>query len=261
MSLVFKSLYLHRSILYTTVLEGVKGRTKANVLGMAWLLLYPLLFLGLYSLVYVNILRVRMPDMATTDYVLTIFAGLVPFLAFSEAFGIGTPSIVANRSLLRNTIFPIELIVARDVFIGHVTMGVGMLIVWVGAIYLGHIHVTHLIVPIVYIMQIMMTLGIVWISSTISVFFRDFIQATPIFILFLMMVSPIGYTDSMVPAGLKPLLWFNPLAILMKLYRSLLMDGVIPWVAMIELFVISLVILLLGHFMIVRLKPIFVDYV
>lgn len=111
------SLLTHRRILYATVLQGLKKRTSGNALGALWLLLYPLLFLSMYSLVFVQILQVRIPGLGTMDYILVVFSGLVPFLAFAEAFGTGTTSVVANRDLLMNTLFPIELVVAREVLI------------------------------------------------------------------------------------------------------------------------------------------------
>lgn len=123
------------------------SRFTGNILGGLWLVLYPLLFLLMYAAVFVYILKVRMPGLGTADYILVIFSGLVPFLAFSEAFGTGTMSIVANRGLLRNTLFPIELVVARDVIVGHASMGLGMLLVWGSALYAGGFYWTHLAVP------------------------------------------------------------------------------------------------------------------
>jgi len=257
----FLTLIRHRRLLLSTVGQGLRGRTSGNVLGAIWLLLYPLLFLGMYSLVFVQILQVRMPGMGTPDYILVVFSGLVPFLAFAEAFSVGTTSVVANRGLLMNTLFPIELVVARDVFIGHSTMGMGMLLVWGAVLYLHGPQWTHLMVPVIYLLQIFMVLGLVWITATLTVFFRDLQQALPIIVLFLMLVSPIAYTASMVPEGMKAIVHFNPLAWLMELYRSCLIDGVIPVKQLGVFALFSLMLFLAGHKLISRLKPLFADYV
>lgn len=257
----FRLLFRNRALLHATVFQALRARFIGNTLGAAWLLLYPLLFLSMYAVVFIFVLGVRVPGLGTPEYVLTIFCGLVPFLAFSESFGVGTTSIVANRSLLRNTLFPIELVVVRDVVVGHATMGLGMLLVWGAVSYQGHVHWTHALVPVIYFVQIMMTLGIVWISSTLTVFFRDLQQATPILVLFLMLVSPIGYTDAMVPESMKALLTFNPLAWLMKLYRSCLLEGVLPVSDLAIFFAFSMFIFFLGYLVISRLKPVFSDYV
>jgi len=258
---IVSSLIRHRRILSSTVMLGLKRRVSGNALGTLWLLLYPLLFLGMYALVFVQILQVRIPGLATTDYILVIFSGLVPFLAFAEAFGVGTGSIVANRDLLMNTLFPIELVVARDVLIGHVTMGVGMLFVWGAALYLHGLQWAHLLLPLVYLLQIMMVLGLVWISATLTVFFRDLQQAIPIVVLFLMMVSPIAYTADMVPEGLRAIVLLNPLAWLMELYRACLMQGVVPLTTLGAFSTFAVLLFLLGGSLLLRIKPLFVDHV
>jgi lipopolysaccharide transport system permease protein len=254
-------LWKNHKLLIATATQSLRSRMIGSALGALWFALYPVLFLGMYALVFVLILGVRVPGLATPDYILVIFCGLVPFLAFSEAFGTGTGSIVANRGLLRNTLFPIELVVARDVIVGHATMAFGFLFVWLAVVYFGHVHWTHLLVPVIFVFQILMVLGMVWITSTITVFFRDMQQAVPIFILFLMMVSPIGYTDSMVPAKMAPLLILNPLAWLMKLYRACLIDGSIPVNELLIFMGFSLVMLATGYRVISRIKPVFSDYV
>lgn len=255
------SLVEHRRILFATVVQGLRKRSSGNVLGALWLLLYPLLFLGMYSLVFVQILQVRIPGLGTSDYILVVFSGLVPFLAFAEAFGAGTVSIVANRDLLMNTLFPIELVVAREVLVGHTTMGVGMLLLWATVLYFHGPNWTHLLVPVIYLLQIMMVLGLVWITATLTVFFRDLQQAIPILVLFLMMISPIGYTADMVPAGLQGIVLFNPLAWLMELYRSCLMHGAIPLQQLGLFALFSCSLFALGGALVLRLKPLFADHV
>ena len=257
----FLSLIRHRRVLVATVIQGLSGRMSGNALGLLWLLLYPLLFLGMYSLVFVQILQVRLPGLSTADYILVVFSGLVPFLAFAEAFNVGTVSVVSNRTLLMNTLFPIELVVARDVLIGHVTMGMGMLLLWGAVCYFHGMHWAHLMVPVIYLLQIMMVLGLVWITSTITVFFRDLQQALPIAVLFLMLVSPIAYTAEMVPEGMKAIVHLNPLAWLMELYRACLMEGVVPLEQLLLFAVFSLLLFVAGNALIRRLKPLFADYV
>lgn len=251
----------HKRLLTATTINGLGSRFTSSVFGAAWLVLYPLIFLSMYSLIFIFILGVRMPDLSTTHYVLIIFSGLVPFLAFSEAFSVGTLSIIANRGLLRNTLFPIEMVVARDVLIGHATMGLGLILVWVAVLYNGHIYWTQLVIPLIFLFQIIMTLGFVWITSSLTVFFRDIQQAVPIIILFLMLVSPIGYTDEMVPQAMRAIIKLNPLAWLMHLYRQSFLTGVLSIMELVFFGLFSIACCLLGYHLISRLKPIFADYV
>jgi lipopolysaccharide transport system permease protein len=258
---VFQTFHKHKQLLIATTLQALRGRFLANVLCVAWLVLYPIIFLSMYSLVFIYILGVRMPSISSSDYVIIIFSGLVPFLAFSEAFSLGTSSILASRGLLRNTLFPIEMVVARDVIVGHATMGVGLLLLWAAVLLNGNFYWTHFAIPFIFLFQIIMTLGIVWITSSLTIFFRDIQQAVPIIILFLMLVSPIAYTEEMVPAGMTFIIKLNPLAWLMHLYRSCMLDGVLPLIDLTLFGLFSMLVFLLGYRFIHRLKPIFADYV
>ena len=251
----------YRGVLATTVIHSLKQKYIASVLGLFWLLLYPLLFLALYAIVFVMILNVRVPDLATQDYILLIFSGLIPFLAFSESFGTGVNSIASNGSLLKNMMFPIELIPMRDVVVGHVSMGVGLLLVVAACFVLGFRHETAFLVPVVYALQNMMTIGVVWFFATLNVFFRDIGNLVPIITLSLMLVSPIAYTSDMVPEAIRSWIYVNPLAVLMDVYRALLMEGVIPFEMLGLLCLMSLSTYFLGFQLIRRLKPLFADYV
>lgn len=256
-----KSLIKNKVTIFSTVKSGINLRFKNNILGSTWVILYPIFFLILYSVVYIYILRVRPPGLGLYDYVLLIFSGLVPFLAFSESFGTGTPGIVSNHSLLKNTIFPIELIIVRDVIIGHVNMGIGMLFLYIAIIFNNGFNLSQLLLPIIFVIQIFMVIGIVWISATLAVFFRDLIVASPILIIFLMLLSPIAYTTDMVPDAMRIILHVNPFAWLIQIYRDCLFNGFIPIYEFAMLLVFTISVFQLGYYLITHLKDIFSDYV
>jgi len=127
----FQLLYHYRFILYHTTKIDVNTRFVGSFLGLFWLFLYPLLFLGVYAAVYVFIFKVNTPMLNSYEYVALIFCGLIPFIGFSEALGFGVSSIVANASLIKNTLFPIELVPVKAVFVSQCTMVVGMALLFI----------------------------------------------------------------------------------------------------------------------------------
>ena len=254
-------LWQHRHILWATTLTDVRSRFKGTVFGPVWTVLYPVLFLGLYAVVYAMIFRIRVANYGTADYVLLIFCGLVPFLGFSEALGTGVSSVVSNKSLIKNTLFPVELIPVKAVLASSVTMIVGLLLL-LGALWArGIVHSTQLLIPFILALQLLFTVGLIWLFSAINVFIQDLGQMVAILILFLMLVSPIAYTHDMIPRELLPFMYPNPLYYLIMLYRDAAFLGVIK----LELFgvftLISVAMGLLGGFVFTRLKPLFADYV
>jgi lipopolysaccharide transport system permease protein len=257
----FTEVIRYRRVIIAAVRRGLRDRTVGSTLGAIWLVVYPLIFLAMYALVFVEVLRVRVPNLETSAYVLAIFCGLVPFLAFAEGFGAATNSIVSNGSLVRNTLFPIELIPFSEVIVGHVSMGIGMVMVWIAALAQVGPHWSQLFLPLIFILQIMITAGFGWIAATLNVFFRDVGKLVPILTLFLMLVSPIGYTAEMVPAGLQPWLGVNPLASLIEAYRTVLLAGSVPLAEVGRMAALAIVMMLAGYYLVVRLKTMFSDYV
>ena len=76
--------------------------------------------------------------------------------------------------------------------------------------------------------QVLFSIGLIWILSSVNVFMRDLQSIVSVAIMVLMMVSPIAYTEEMIPEGLRPLLKLNPLYYLIMSYQNCLMHGRTP---------------------------------
>ncbi|MBX8539427.1 ABC transporter permease [Pseudomonas cichorii] len=254
-------IWRHSHVLWATTLTDIRGRFIGTIFGAAWIFLYPLLFLGLYAVVYTMIYRVRVAEFGTFDYVLLIFCGLVPFLGFSEALGSGVGSVLGNKALVKNTLFPIDLIPVKTVLASSVTMLVGLVMLLIVLWSRGILHKTQLAIPLILVLQIIFTVGLIWILSAINVFIPDLSQMVAVLILFLMLVSPIAYTHEMIPKELVPFMYPNPLYYLIMLYRDAAFIGVIN-PGLLAIFTgISFSTFFLGGFVFSRLKPLFADYV
>lgn len=253
--------FQNRTVLAAILRQGIRERTAGSALGFAFIIAYPILFLLIYYFVFVYILQVRVQNLSAQTYSIAIFCGLVPFLAFADALSVGTSSIVGNATLLRSAAFPYQLLPLRDVMVAHYAMGFGMLGLMVAAILDRGISPTILLVAPVYALQVVMITGIVWMFAICNVFFRDLSKMLSIMILFVMMISPIGYTEDMVPAGLRPWLALNPVSHFIFLYRDLLLDHVVNWSRLGLTAVFAFGMYLLGFFVITRLRPLVSDYV
>ena len=154
-------------------------------------------------------------------YVLYIFTGLIPFLGFSAALIGGTSSLTANKELLLNTVFPAELVPFRAVLIGMVPTVAGLLIVSFLAMFLGHLNIMMLGIPLIIMLLIMFVSGLVWVLSLMNMVMRDIQFILTFVTMALLIVSPIAYTESMVPESLKLVIYFNPYPIISWLYTML----------------------------------------
>ena len=156
-------IWTRRHILLETVKISLRQSYAGSTLGMAWLVLGPILLLSLYAMIYLVVFRVRPANMEAEVYVLYIFSGLVPFLNFSQALIQGTTALSTNREVLLNTVFPPELVPLREVAASLVTLAVGIGIICIVGLFIGKLAFTWLLIPVVLLLLLMFLTGLVWI--------------------------------------------------------------------------------------------------
>lgn len=255
------TLWRHRRILWTTSINDARARYLGTAFGFGWAVVYPLLFLAVYGTVYSKIFLIRVPGYSTIEYIQIIFCGLVPFIGFSEALSSGTTAVTGNKGLIRNTLFPIELIPVKTVFTSSVSL-LASLVMMIALMWSqGNVHLSQVLVPYVLALQLVFSIGVAWIVSALTVFVPDLAQFVGIVVLVLMIVSPIAYVREMVPENLRPFLLPNPLYYLISLYRDLAFFGVVGKKMLLFFTVLALVVFQVGWLLFNRLKALFVDYV
>jgi lipopolysaccharide transport system permease protein len=254
-------LFRCRRILLTTSMGEIRSRYVGTAFGLSWAILYPFLFLGLYAAIYALILQVRLGEHTPFEYVLIIFSGLVPFIGFSEALSSSVSSVVGNKQLIKNTMFPIELVPVKAVVAGSLSMTVGLCGLLFALWAHGEFHATQVLVVPLVALQLTFSIGVGWLLSALNVFFRDVAQAVGIIVLFLMIASPIGYTRDMIPHQLLPLAYINPLFYVIELYRQVLVFGVVSTRFWLAFTAIAVTTFWLGYDVFRRLKPVFAEYV
>jgi lipopolysaccharide transport system permease protein len=180
----------------------------------------------------------------------------------SEVVSTGVGSVVANRAVLANTVFPVDLVPVKSVLLGQVTMVVGMSVILIASAVLGIISWTVVLLPIVWGLQLLSLAGVVWVLSLVNLIFRDLQNFVSVILMMLIVASPIAYTPEMVPASLKVIILLNPFAYYVIAYQQVLVMGQIPpwwdWTAILLLAVIPFY---LGGLYFNRLKQAMVDYV
>lgn len=255
----FAFLFRHRKLLKQTVITDIKSRVTGSVLGIAWVALQPMLFLMIYSLVYGLIFKVRFQLFDTSEYIVVIFCGLIPFLGIAEALGTGVSCVSSNSTLIKNTLFPIDLIPVKTVLAGQMSQVVGTGLLLLAVLFVGHMSPWALLLPVLWTMQLMFMVGIIWILSSMNVYLRDLQYLIGTLILLLMMISPIAYTTEMIPENWRIFIWFNPLSHMILSYQDILMMGRFPGAHFWVFLCISIFFFYTGFYFFQKMKLIFVD--
>ena len=254
----------HWRLLLRVTGQDLRLRHAGSLIGLGWVALGPLLILGVYSLVYLEVFKVRTNalNLTGTAFVVYIFCGLVPYLSIAEGMARGVGSVIANKAVLNNTVYPIDLTPVQTALAAQMVLVVGMPLVILGAILTGHAHATMFAVPLVCALMCMWLIGVNWILSMLNVAFRDLQNLITVILMILLVASPFAYAPSQVGPGVRLLVYLNPFAYFVLAFQDLIMRGQLPdgWhLAVLVLMPVGT--FLLGSWFFAKAKGVLLDYV
>lgn len=224
----FVMILAYRRQLWRTTVSEVRQRYAGSAMGLFWMALAPGLLLALYACVFIYIYKTVPQGMDTTTYLVRLFAGLLPFLAFSDGLMSGSGAVLSNRAVLLNTVYPAELVPLRAVLSGHAVAALGLVLVAGLALATGHPLRGLLLMPVVFALQIMFVCGVAWPLSLANLVLRDVQQILTFLCTALMIVSPIAYAPDSAPGLLKLLVYLNPVSYFVLTSQSLMVAGTLP---------------------------------
>src|SRR5262245_55662843 len=222
---ILGTLVKYRQILSASVRVELAKRYSGSALGKLWIVLYPLLLLSIYLFVYMAVFKVQFAGSSRLDYVIFVFAGLIPYIGFMEAVTGGCVSLKQNMHLIKNVMLPIELIPARSVLIAMAGQLVGLVMLIVLITANGGLGMQLLAVPFMFVLQLIMLGGIVLILAPLAVLIPDLAHFVNLAVMLLIFISPIGFQPSMVPSGFQFVVYGNPVFYMIDAFRWGLIKG------------------------------------
>lgn len=256
-----KILFRYRYRFAEGVILDIRQQYTGSVLGVFWVFLFPLLQLTIFACLYTVVFRVRPPGLTEWDYVLLVFSGLIPLLAFNSIVTASAGSLSANKNLLLNTVFPAELIPLRSSLAAHVPGLAGLGITLLLGFALGRGSWSILLVPIFWVLLVMFAVGLGWVLSLLTLIARDVQHVLGLVLMLTTVLSPFAYTPEMVPGALKFALYFNPLSYFVLSFQQVIAYGTWPnLVPTLGSIVFGVGGFLLGYAAFLKAKFVFFDY-
>ena len=220
-----QTLRLHyQDLTYELLKKELKVRYKRLALGYFWSIGSPLLYAGLYYLVFEKIVKMK-----TENYPLFLVASLFPWQWMMNTVNVAPSTFIQNAPLIKKTLFPrflIPVVVSLQDFI-HFLASIPVILFFM-VIFHGNVS-WHWIygLPALLILQLGIACGLNLIFATLTVFFRDIERFLQIGTTFLFYMTPVLYSETMIPEKYQWLLFYHPLAPLIINWRSLFMQGTI----------------------------------
>lgn len=231
---VFGLLTRHRQLTWEMTRREIADRYAGQVLGAFWAIGHPLVLMAIYVFIFAKVFQVRIGGTAELplDYTTYLLSGLIPWMAFQESMSKGTTVILGNANLVKQVVFPIEVLPVKTVIASFGTQFVatGVLVAYVAARH-GSVPWTYSLLPVLVVFQGMAMIGVAYAFSAVGVYFRDLKDFVQVFCLAGMYVMPVFYLPSMVPAMFRPVLYFNPFSYMAWCYQDACYFGRLehPW--------------------------------
>ncbi len=252
------------NLIRTLTRRDILGRYRGSFGGVLWTILTPLLLMLTYFFVFGIVLESKFGnDPSRSGYVLYFLAGMLPWLAFSEAVGRAPTLMLEYRNFVKKLVFPVETLPVNLVAAGLVTQAFAVVLFLIGLLIArGSVPVSALWMPVLLVPQILLTLGLCWFLAALGVFVRDLGQLIGFLLTLWFFLTPICYEETKLPAMALPLLGKNPIFILVRAYRFILLDGRAPeWAALWKLWAVSAIVFVAGHAWFYKLRKSFADLI
>lgn len=218
--------YRCRDLVISFAVRDIKARYKQTALGVAWALIQPLSMMVVFTLVFSLFAKIPSDGI---PYPVFAYSALIFWTFFSNTIAGGTAAITSNGALIRKIYFPRETLLLSILLAGLLDLAVASLLFF-GMILYYKIALTAAalwVIPLV-LLQILLTLGVVSLTSTVHVHFRDIGHALPLLIQLWMFATPVAYPISVIPDWLRPVYLVNPMAAIIDGYRRAIILGVQP---------------------------------
>jgi lipopolysaccharide transport system permease protein len=196
----------------------LRERYTGHALGLFWLTAPPVLTTLAYCVIFGVVFRPATPTTTTGGQIAFMLAGLLPWIAASDLLGRSSAAISGQPGLVRQMVFPVEILVIRLIAHFAVTWAVSTLVY---LLYLTAVGITPaktwLLAPVVALVLLGLLLGLAFAVASVGVFFRDIRDVMQLYLSIGLFVSPVLYDLAHAPWPLRWAAWLNPItpAILM----------------------------------------------
>ena len=229
-AMLVRAVWQYRGFILGMVSREFQARYRYSLLGSAWAVLNPAAMIAIYTVIFSQVMRARLPGVDDTfAYSIYLCAGILPWTFFSEVMSRSLTVFFDNAALLKKVSFPrisLPVVLLLSSTVNFVIIFALFLLVLVvsgrfpGWAVLG-------MVPLLTIQQ-GFALGLGILLGVLNVFFRDVGQLVGVAMQFWFWLTPIVYSSAILPDRARAALAWNPLTQLVAAYQQILVAGVWP---------------------------------
>ena len=203
---------------------GLRVEASRGYLGMLWWVIEPTIYMGIFYLVFARLFK-----RGDENYVLFLLTGLIVWKWFYATINSGSNSLMANANLMNLVYLPKIIFPLTSITINTFKFLVIMIIF---LIFLQFSSITPSLtwfyLPLLILTQLLLIIGMASLLAAIMPFFPDLKVIMDNILLMILFISGIFFDISKFPASTQQLLYLNPIATLINMYRNLLLRSLKP---------------------------------
>jgi len=252
-------LWAYRELLYFLIWRDLKVRYKQTMLGVAWVIMQPLIMATVFTIFLGRFARI---PSAGVPYLLLVFTGLVPWMFFSTAVITSGNSVVGSAHLITKVYFP-RLVVPLSAIGGRLVDFAISSLVLAGLMYYYRVDLTWKLatVPIFVLLLTALAFGVGSLTAAWNVKYRDVSIMLPVIVQVWMFVTPIVYPLDIVPSRWRSVYSLNPLVGLIEGFRAVLLNRALNLQALLFSTAITGALVIYALFVFRRMEKDFADVV
>lgn len=242
----WRDIWRYRELLFFLTWRDLLVRYKQTVLGVAWAWLKPLITMMVFTVVFGKLAKLPSGD---TPYAILVFAGLLPWLFFSNAVAETGNSLVSNSHLISKVYFPRIIIPGASVLVSLVDLLISSVLLVGLMFWFGYWPTWRVITLPFFVLSAALTAAGVglWLAA-LNVKYRDVRYIVPFALQIGMYVSPVGFASTVVPEKWRLLYSLNPMVGVIDGFRWALLSGnpQVYWPSIAFSLALSLILLFSG---------------
>ena len=219
----WKDLWRYRELFYFLAWRDILVRYKQTVIGLVWALIRP--FLTMVVFVFVFSKLANLPSEGV-PYPILVFAALLPWQFFSNAFTEAGNSLISNANMISKVYFPRLVVPTSAVIVSFVDFLISGIILVVLMIWYGFVPDWRILtLPLFIFIAFVAAMGAGLWTAALNVKYRDFRYIIPFVVQFGLYVSPVGFSSTIVPEKWRLLYSINPMVGVIDGFRWAIVGG------------------------------------
>lgn len=227
---LFRPLWTYRGFIVGSVKREFQSKYRNSLLGAAWTVINPLAMITVYTVIFSQIMKTKLPGVDSTfAYSIYLCAGVLTWGLFAEIVGRAQNTFLDNANLLKKLSFPrlcLPITVVANAGINFaIIFGLFSAFLVLSGNFPGWPFLA--VLPVLAIL-VMFAIGLGITLGVLNVFFRDVGQFFGIFLQFWFWLTPIVYPVAILPENLQSYIMLNPMARLIEAFQLVFVAGQWP---------------------------------